>query len=106
VPEKPGRNDLCPCGSKKKYKKCHGVAEPALWQSPWLWGILATLLGLAALAYLAQGNGAGKGGGEALQAGAPMRQGKPWEYDAASNMHFDPSPGHQHWHQGPPPAGR
>jgi hypothetical protein len=21
----PGRNDLCPCGSGKKYKKCHGV---------------------------------------------------------------------------------
>jgi SEC-C motif len=20
---KPGRNDLCPCGSGKKYKKCH-----------------------------------------------------------------------------------
>ena len=23
---KPGRNDQCPCGSGKKYKKCHGVA--------------------------------------------------------------------------------
>ena len=23
-PKEPGRNDLCPCGSKKKYKKCHG----------------------------------------------------------------------------------
>jgi len=22
---KPGRNDLCPCGSGKKYKKCHGA---------------------------------------------------------------------------------
>jgi uncharacterized protein YecA (UPF0149 family) len=20
----PGRNDACPCGSGKKYKKCHG----------------------------------------------------------------------------------
>jgi preprotein translocase subunit SecA len=25
VVEKIGRNDLCPCGSGKKYKKCHGV---------------------------------------------------------------------------------
>jgi hypothetical protein len=25
APPKPGRNDLCPCGSGKKYKKCHGV---------------------------------------------------------------------------------
>jgi uncharacterized protein YecA (UPF0149 family) len=23
---KVGRNDICPCGSGKKYKKCHGVA--------------------------------------------------------------------------------
>jgi uncharacterized protein YecA (UPF0149 family) len=26
VPEV-GRNDPCPCGSGKKYKKCHGVAR-------------------------------------------------------------------------------
>jgi preprotein translocase subunit SecA len=24
-----GRNDPCPCGSGKKYKKCHGAAEAA-----------------------------------------------------------------------------
>jgi len=24
VPKEPGRNDPCPCGSGKKYKKCHG----------------------------------------------------------------------------------
>ena len=24
-PKKMGRNDPCPCGSGKKYKKCHGV---------------------------------------------------------------------------------
>jgi len=26
VPPTPGRNDPCPCGSGKKYKKCHGAA--------------------------------------------------------------------------------
>ena len=26
VADKVGRNDPCPCGSGKKYKKCHGVA--------------------------------------------------------------------------------
>jgi preprotein translocase subunit SecA len=25
-PAKVGRNELCPCGSGKKYKKCHGAA--------------------------------------------------------------------------------
>ena len=24
---KPGRNDLCSCGSGKKYKKCHGAVN-------------------------------------------------------------------------------
>jgi hypothetical protein len=24
---RPGRNDLCPCGSGKKYKKCHEAKE-------------------------------------------------------------------------------
>ena len=26
TPEKVGRNDQCPCGSGKKYKRCHGAA--------------------------------------------------------------------------------
>ena len=26
---RPGRNDPCPCGSGKKYKKCHGAAAAA-----------------------------------------------------------------------------
>ena len=26
--KKVGRNDPCPCGSGKKYKKCHGAAKP------------------------------------------------------------------------------
>lgn len=37
----PGRNDLCPCGSGKKYKKCHGPldesGEPcdnSFWDNP------------------------------------------------------------------------
>jgi hypothetical protein len=25
APQKPGRNDPCPCGSGKKFKKCHGA---------------------------------------------------------------------------------
>ncbi|HEX4039202.1 MAG TPA: preprotein translocase subunit SecA [Acidobacteriaceae bacterium] len=29
VGEKVGRNDPCPCGSGKKYKKCHGAGEAA-----------------------------------------------------------------------------
>lgn len=32
------------------------------------------------------------------------RTGQPWEYDATFNRHWDPTPGHVHWHDGPPPA--
>ncbi|MGH9357931.1 MAG: SEC-C metal-binding domain-containing protein, partial [Terriglobia bacterium] len=32
--EKIGRNDPCPCGSGKKYKKCHGAAVAATPTSP------------------------------------------------------------------------
>ena len=27
-----------------------------------------------------------------------------WQYDVAQNRHYDPRPGHQHWHSGPPPG--
>ena len=27
VDKQPGRNDPCPCGSGKKYKKCHGAEK-------------------------------------------------------------------------------
>lgn len=29
---------------------------------------------------------------------------QPWQYDPATNKHWDPRPGHNHWHNGPPPA--
>jgi hypothetical protein len=32
--EKIGRNDPCPCGSGKKYKKCHGAATAAPTPAP------------------------------------------------------------------------
>jgi hypothetical protein len=50
-----------------------------------------------------QGQNVSVGGasGNALQ---PGENPKPWEYDVAKNRHYDPSPGHRHWHDGPPPA--
>ncbi len=40
----------------------------------------------------------------ASQALAPGEKATPWQYDVARNRHYDPRPGHQHWHNGPPPA--
>ena len=39
----------------------------------------------------------------ATQPARPQRQGQPWEFDAGTNMHWDPRSGHLHWHPGPPP---
>ena len=35
---------------------------------------------------------------------APGEHPTPWEYDVARNRHYDPRPGHMHWHSGAPPA--
>lgn len=35
---------------------------------------------------------------------APGEHPAPWQYDVARNRYYDPRPGHQHWHNGPPPA--
>ncbi len=42
------------------------------------------------------------GGGSA--AVLPGENAIPWQYDVAKNRHYDPRPGHQHWHSGPPPS--
>ena len=34
----------------------------------------------------------------------PDRVGEPWEYDARFDAYWDPRPGHEHWHEGRPPA--
>jgi hypothetical protein len=46
---KTGRNDLCSCGSGKKYKKCHGVKTASDRQSRFLMIVVGGAL-IAALA--------------------------------------------------------
>jgi hypothetical protein len=44
--EKVGRNDLCPCGSGKKYKSCHatkGMGSTQRNKSFWIIGVLIAL---------------------------------------------------------------
>lgn len=42
-----GRNDLCPCGSGKKHKRCHGATAAGLtpWQRVGLGLIAAAVVG-------------------------------------------------------------
>jgi hypothetical protein len=46
----PGRNDICPCGSQKKYKKCCGFkaqAQKQLRSRAFTYGPLAAMAGLS-----------------------------------------------------------
>ena len=46
---KNGRNDLCSCGSGKKFKKCHGIKTESQRQSKFLMIVVGTAV-IAALA--------------------------------------------------------
>ncbi len=48
---KPGRNDLCSCGSGKKFKRCHGVTRDSARSSRFL----MIAVGAALLAAVAAG---------------------------------------------------
>ena len=50
--EKPGRNDLCHCGSGKKFKICHGRSSDRSYQ---LW-IVVGVLSLAAIWFFTSGS--------------------------------------------------
>jgi hypothetical protein len=48
-----GRNDLCPCGSGRKYKRCHGPTTKALspLQRALLLLVVVALAGMLVLAF-------------------------------------------------------
>lgn len=48
---KPGRNELCSCGSGKKYKRCHGLTPDASKSGR----VLMIAVGLAVVAAVAAG---------------------------------------------------
>ena len=106
---KPGPNDPCPCGSGKKRKKCCGKdgRSPGAGKRrtpPYLWIAVAALL-LGGVWFGIRMTGESRAPAAPVQpwpGTAPQRAGEPWEYDAASDSHWDP--GHGHWHKGRPPA--
>lgn len=51
---KTGRNELCPCGSKKKYKHCHAAKAGGLtaWQRVGLGLIVVVVVGGLVLAFV------------------------------------------------------
>ena len=57
---KPGRNDLCDCGSGKKFKKCHGNQPASKVQSR----LLMLTVGAAIVAAIVAGVASFRGGSE------------------------------------------
>lgn len=101
----PGRNDPCPCGSGLKYKHCHEGKSQVT--SRRVAGVPVWAVALAVVAVIGAGmwfmnRGGSNAGVTPQQPVGPVRAGTPWEYDAATNTHWDP--GHGHWHAGPPPT--
>jgi hypothetical protein len=54
--ERVGRNDLCPCGSGKKYKKCHEAKATSLtgWQRAGVGLLVCVLVGGLILAFVSR----------------------------------------------------
>jgi hypothetical protein len=61
---KTGRNDLCSCGSGKKFKKCHGVKTASDRQGKFLMVIVGGALIAALAAVAAQVTNDRRGGAE------------------------------------------
>lgn len=61
---KTGRNDLCSCGSGKKFKKCHGVKTASQRQSKFLMIVVGGAMIAAIAAMVASVTTDRRGGGE------------------------------------------
>lgn len=87
------RNASCPCESGKKFKNCCGTADK---QSSPMWGrLLALVIGLVVVGGVATA---------IVKLTESNDTPEPWEYNAATNQHYNPLPDHMHWHDGPPPV--
>jgi len=89
----PGRNDPCPCGSGRKHKNCClGRVMPETSKHK---ARSIIRLGLLVMVLFLLGIGVAR-------TWLAPEQPEPWQYDEANDRHWHP--GHNHWHQGPPPA--
>jgi hypothetical protein len=61
---RPGRNDPCPCGSGKKYKRCHESREQQGWPSSRVLMLVVGGVVAAALAAVVASFNSGSGGSE------------------------------------------
>lgn len=95
------KKESCPCGSGRPFDQCCGrKGEPAKkLKTIGIWGgilVVAGVLTAVALSFETEKTATVT---PPATAGTP----EPWEYNPITNQHWDPRPGHEHWHAGPPP---
>ena len=88
---KVSRNDPCPCGSGKKHKACCEKSDGGSGRGKFLAVLVLgiVVVGLLVTIETFRKNEAGN---------------EPYTYDAKNDRYWDPSPGHNHWHDGRPPG--
>lgn len=79
-----GRNDVCPCGSGKKYKTCHGIKAMVSTQRNKTFWMIGVLIALFISAIYGLFNKSEESGSTRPEGQAPV--GKVW------------SAAHGHWH--------
>lgn len=95
----PSRNAPCPCGSGEKYRRCCGPKDRRSTERR-----LELRERTKALLRWAVIGAFGAAAAYGLYRMSPSSSGiQPWQYDATNNRHWNPR--HEHWHDGPPPAG-
>lgn len=80
--------------------------KKSFWQNPAVLISAGAILVFSAYFYLQKGGGSGPSQPVPVNNAVPPITGttpKPYEYNSATNKHWDPA--HQHWHDGPPPTG-
>jgi len=96
--EKTARNQPCPCGSGKKYKACCGTGDKTRSGAA-----LGKTLGIVVVVVVIAGVFIVANHFRTADLSAEAANPEPWEYNASTNQHYNPLPGHEHWHDGPPP---
>lgn len=101
----PGRNEPCPCGSGRKYKLCCLGKRPQqpVTGSPFHAFVVAISVTTLILFCVLLALPSTKKPHGRHDHPIPDRTGAAWEYDAATDHYWDPTPGHDHWHCGRPP---
>jgi hypothetical protein len=68
-----------------------------------IWAAILLVTGVVTAVTLSFDSNRSKSATAPVTIAPPAATPAPWEYNPVTNQHWDPRPGHVHWHAGPPP---